>query len=53
MTKADLEEMVIRLIVIAKRNETNWERHFSESEEKALRKIWNYGLAEHDRDYWR
>lgn len=52
MTKADLEDIIITLTMIAKRNETNWESKFSDSEVKAIRKIWNHGLAKGDDDYW-
>lgn len=52
MTKADLEDVAIRLLVIVKRNVTDWERHFSDKEVREIRKIWNTGLAEGHDGYW-
>lgn len=53
MNKEDIKNLVVQLVMVAKRNETGWERHFSDSEVAQLRKIWNDGLPEYDADYWR
>lgn len=52
MTKTELEDVVIGLLVIVKRNVTGWERGFSDSEVKEMRKIWNQNLSESSPNYW-
>ena len=51
-TKTNLSDLIVDLLVIVKRNETGWERHFSDEQLRALRRVWNDGLFSTDQDYW-
>lgn len=52
MKKQDLKEIIIGLIMVARRNETDWERNFPDADVREMRQIWNAGMSREDPDYW-